>query len=463
MARTAQGTLFTQGKKGHYYLRFYVKSKQFERRLLDDNGQPITRREEAEVAKEKIMSVVHARNGVEQLQKVASALETMEMKAARLEAEAEAKAQAEAEAKADKQSLKIAQAWKLYTEHQIDPDNPKKRLCPTCSAQNLKNYNAYWRKFIQWLKENTDNNTPVYVREITVSHVKRFFVHLEDTGASANTYNKYHAFLKSFFTALMPYSRAKENPMLTVERQHGSKANKRRNLTEEELKAILTQSTGELRLLLWIGATTGLRLGDAVTLQWKQINFTKKCIQVRTRKTQTDVVCPLSDVVINILSGSKEKTGYIMPESAEKYLDKSKQPHFIESIQQFFRACGIQIHKEGTGAGTGKRAVVEVGYHSLRHSFATLCAEIGEGTSTTRLLLGHSKEDMTFYYQHNSTKTAGKIGGKVDNYFRDVIDVTDSLQQAEEEELRTVAITIVNSMTVAELSAFIKNSQKKLK
>ena len=462
MARTAKGTIFTQGKKGYYYIRYYVKGKQIEKRLLDDRGNPITRREEAESAKEKIMAVIHARNGVEQLQKVAAALETMELRAARLEAEAKAKAEAEAEAKADKQALKIKQAWKFFTEHQIDPDNPKKRLCPACSPQNLKNYNAYWQKLVQWLYENTDN-IPVYVREITTSHVKRFFVALEDTGAAPNTYNKYHAFLKSFFTALMPYSRAKENPMFSVERQQGGRANKRRNLTEEELKAILTQSKGDLHLLLWIGATTGLRLGDAITLQWHNINLKKKIIQTKTRKTQTDVVTPLSDVVISILSGIENKTGYIMPEYAEKYLDKKKQPHLIEGIQQFFCACGIQIHKEGTGAGTGKRAVVEVGYHSLRHSFATICAEMGTNTAQTQQLLGHSREEMTFYYQHSSAKTAGQIGCKVDNYLKNVIDVTNSVEEAEKDELLAAAVSILGAMTVNELKNFIKNSAKKIK
>jgi integrase len=34
----------------------------------------------------------------------------------------------------------------------------------------------------------------------------------------------------------------------------------------------------------------------------------------------------------------------------------------------------IQSHKPGTGMN-GKRAVVEVGFHSLRHTFVSLCRE----------------------------------------------------------------------------------------
>ena len=36
---------------------------------------------------------------------------------------------------------------------------------------------------------------------------------------------------------------------------------------------------------------------------------------------------------------------------------------------------GVALYAPGTGPGTGKRAVVEVGFHSLRHSFVSICRE----------------------------------------------------------------------------------------
>lgn len=45
-----------------------------------------------------------------------------------------------------------------------------------------------------------------------------------------------------------------------------------------------------------------------------------------------------------------------------------------DMVQRHFAGCGIKPRKPGTGKD-GKRAVVEVGFHSLRHTFVSLCRD----------------------------------------------------------------------------------------
>ena len=69
-------------------------------------------------------------------------------------------------------------------------------------------------------------------------------------------------------------------------------------------------------------------------------------------------------------------------------------------IQKHFTDCGIPTLKPGTGPGTGKRAVVDVGFHSLRHTFVSLCREANAPLAVVEAIVGHANPAMTRHYTH---------------------------------------------------------------
>jgi hypothetical protein len=88
-------------------------------------------------------------------------------------------------------------------------------------------------------------------------------------------------------------------------------------------------------------------------------------------------------------------------------------------IQEHFAACGVRTIKRGTGfmvekgedgkkkqVTTGKRAVVEVGFHSLRHTFVSLCRESNAPLAVVEAIVGHSNPAMTRHYTHVSELAA---------------------------------------------------------
>lgn len=454
MARQTKGRLFKSGKKGAYHLQYYVSGRQFVVTLKDDSGEIITREEAARIAADKILQPVTAANKAEQLKKVLDAVETAEMKLERAEAEAKTREDAKAKAAADRRALKVADAWKKYT-------SPDERLAPECSERNLANYRGYWRLFTEWLAEQPEH--PEYMRDVTETLAKRFANHLEKSGASGNTFNKYRAFLLSFFKVLAPAIRGGGNPFEAIRRKEKVKAAKRRDLTADELRAVLGNAKGETGLLLWIGATTGLRLGDAVTLTWSAIDLHRGIIRLDTRKTATAVVIGIVPVLAELLAQMppEQRQGYLMPTLAAEYLNLNIRPHFVARLQRYFQSCGIQTWRAGTGPGTGKRAVTEVGFHSLRHSFATICGEVGTAESVTQKLLGHSRAAMTQYYQHSTESAATATAKQLDGAFRgllaesgEVIDTAATAAGSEPEraELRR----LIDTMEIGEIRAILR-------
>ena len=78
MARTTKGRLYTRGKKGYYYLQYYVKGQQNRVALKDENGDSITKRADAEKAAAKILLPFSAKTEAERLRLVVNEMNDSE-------------------------------------------------------------------------------------------------------------------------------------------------------------------------------------------------------------------------------------------------------------------------------------------------------------------------------------------------------------------------------------------------
>ena len=81
MARQTQGRIFKRGKKGYYYVQYYLNGKQIVKALRDENDQPITGKRNAEKAAEVILAPYKSNNHVQRRQQAVDALKTAEEKA----------------------------------------------------------------------------------------------------------------------------------------------------------------------------------------------------------------------------------------------------------------------------------------------------------------------------------------------------------------------------------------------
>jgi integrase len=99
----------------------------------------------------------------------------------------------------------------------------------------------------------------------------------------------------------------------------------------------------------------------------------------------------------------------------------SRRTRITNQIQNHFIDLKINTHAEGTGfqfvpdpdipgefkrEHTGVRAVVEVGFHSLRHTFVSMQAEKGTSALLVQKIVGHGNPAMTQHYHHISDEAA---------------------------------------------------------
>ena len=139
-------------------------------------------------------------------------------------------------------------------------------------------------------------------------------------------------------------------------------------------------------------------------LEWGSVDLTRGMIAVIPRKTARHangrpVVIPIHKVFAGVLAEEppKQRKGYVMPKMAAEYLADSA--NLSRKIQALFETCGIRTVRKADG---DTRATVEVGFHSLRHTFVSIMLNAGVPMAHVQSIVGHSSPAMTRHYFHVS-------------------------------------------------------------
>ncbi len=424
--------------KGTFWLEYRLNGKRVRTALKDRDGKPITRLRAAEQERLRIVGPYLAADRLDAAKRVQS----MVTDAERELAEAEDRAHP---------PLPIAAAWEAYTE---DPGRPDS------GPRTLADYRGYFAAFTAWL--HATHPEADTLRDVTPDIARQYAAHLTRKKASPNTFNKHIAFLKLFFRVLRDRAKTPGNPFDAVQRKKLA-TNSRRELSLEELYRVLSTAEGDLALLLGLGTFTGLRLGDCCTLKWGEVDLHRGIIKripnkIKGRRADPEpVVIGIPPDLHRALSQTppNERTGYVLPDLAAEYLDRGRQGNITRRIQKHFTACGIQIHREGTGfktvtdkdgnkhaEHTGTRAVVEVGFHSLRHTWVSLHAAAGTPQALIQKSAGHRNPAMTRHYTHVSEAAARRAVAALPSFTGDAAP-----EQGDRDPLPPWAREIVEGMT----------------
>ena len=425
MARQSKGRIFTRGKQKRFYLQYYVNGRQFVVALKDADGNPVTDRRKAEFAAADILNPVTAANKADQLKKIRAAVEDAETKAERLAEEEAARRQSD-EDRARNRRATIADGWKLFMTCPKRPASCKRYSEDTIPRHTTAaNYRSYYERFTDWIK--TSAPSAHLLSDVTPDTAAAFMDVVKRENAPG-TFNKYLQFFKCFFETLSLAGKISAvNPFRDIDRAE-HRYNSKKPLSVEQIARLIDTATGEMKLLFALGYFTGLRMGDCCTLEWREIDLIRGVIERIPRKTAHTIKDPAQAVVkIGIApylgamlaeTPAPERRGYLLPGFAEKYLAGGDQ-QITKKVLKHFASCGIETHRPGTGLKTivdpetgapivdektgkakteGSRAVVEIGFHSLRYSYISHNAEAGTPAAIIQRNAGHASPAMTEHY-----------------------------------------------------------------
>ncbi|MCI5544060.1 MAG: site-specific integrase [Azospirillum sp.] len=138
---------------------------------------------------------------------------------------------------------------------------------------------------------------------------------------------------------------------------------------------------------------TGCRKNEIASLKWSYVDFRRQCFMFPDTKTgQQNRI--FGKTVANILQQiKKEGSDWVFPATSGDGYFKGVQKIFAELKQN---------KKEDTGQPLIRNS--KLCLHSLRHTFASIAAEMGYTELTIAGLLGHKLGGVTNHYSHNTDK-----------------------------------------------------------
>lgn len=243
-------------------------------------------------------------------------------------------------------------------------------------------------------------------------------------------------FKRARISRLIPFDPAEELEMPRVT-EH-----KRRSITDRERKWILEMAEKH-HAGLWIKMMLycGLRPGEIMALQWKDINFKKKVVKITKAKesgkndikdTKTEAgerEIPIPDVLLKDLKAArrdvlqKNDKSKVVDLSPPVFTQKTNdRPHteasFYKAWNNFLResdiALGATVYRSQI-----KESIIEVESpdlepYCLRHTYCTDLEAAGVPINVAKYLMGHSDITVTAnIYTHTSEKTIKAAATKI--------------------------------------------------
>ena len=121
------------------------------------------------------------------------------------------------------------------------------------------------------------------------------------------------------------------------------------------------------------------------------------------RATGKRITLPCHPALLALLSEtpSDQRRGHVLPRLAARYGQYAAA--LSKDVSDLFKSVGIETSASIPGSA---RKRPEAGFHSLRHTFVSLCAAGGVPQSVVQALVGHGSPAMTAHYTHIGLQTA---------------------------------------------------------
>ena len=175
-------------------------------------------------------------------------------------------------------------------------------------------------------------------------------------------------------------------------------------LTKKKMKLPIVLSRGEVKKMIEITDNlkhklilsflyyAGLRLDEVVNLRWRDIDFDRDIVHVKTAKGEKERVVFLHPKLKEMLNvhGIKKRGWVFVSQRGGKYNKRT--------IQQIVKNAAMK-------AGIKKKVTP----HTLRHTFATHLLEAGADIRYIQQLLGHKSLKTTQIYTHVANRDIKKL------------------------------------------------------
>lgn len=161
-------------------------------------------------------------------------------------------------------------------------------------------------------------------------------------------------------------------------------------LTEDECETLLSNANGDLKDMILLALRTGIRFGEIIAVKWEDVDFDRRIVSINksifkgvlgTTKSNRVRYLPLTVQVYEMLKNRKGRIGYLFSDKDGNPFKRGKYSKCLQNV-------------------SGRSEIGRIGWHVLRHTFASHLVQRGVSLKAVQELLGHSDIKTTMRYAH---------------------------------------------------------------
>ena len=267
-------------------------------------------------------------------------------------------------------------------------------------------------------------NTPL--NQVTAGTLEKFYAHLKadgrlirretyGTGLANSVIRSIHAHCRAALEKAKDEGLIRQNPAVNC-KLPPKKSPEIEILTPEEMQRLLIQAKEEgFYEMFLLDLSTGLRRGELLGLQWKDIDFEKGTLSVnkqvkyikrelrimppKTQASNRTVILPPQLLAVLREYRTKVHSEWLFP-----------SPHKKEDVPRDPAACRKRLSEI-----LERAQCKHVPFHALRHTFASHAFHYGMDVKTLASTIGHESVETTLnVYAHSSDEMKRAAAKKID-------------------------------------------------
>lgn len=176
-----------------------------------------------------------------------------------------------------------------------------------------------------------------------------------------------------------------------------------RVLTEQEESTLVLYLAKEMnagKFAVYLALRTGMRIGEVCALRWKDISFSDNTIHINNTVQRIKDTDPNADskTILMIGTPKSEKSRRIiplMPDIAalcQQFYQNNPECFVLTGNERCMEPRNLQRYLKKY---TKECNLENIHFHTLRHTFATRCIEVGFDVKTLSEVLGHASISVT--------------------------------------------------------------------
>lgn len=231
------------------------------------------------------------------------------------------------------------------------------------------------------------------------------------SGQSNKSVNNHLIALNKCFSTALEWEVVKNIPKVKLLKVQPQKFD---FLSLEECQLLMSNCDGLLQEMVAVALATGLRFGELIALEWDDINFTNNLMTVQRSISRGRLGSPKSNKIRHVP----------LLEDVSKMLQLRSKKHGLV----FERGNGVHLGPSlclrWLHLACKKSMMRNIGWHVLRHTFASHLAQNGVSIVLIKDLLGHADIKTTMRYSHLTVQAVRGAIDTLENNFRHHLGTT---------------------------------------